>query len=328
MKFELIPQKLFLKYEWKISRNSSFFKENYYLKLIDQNGSFLSEIAPNIRYGETPERIEQDLDRIKNGLTPLCHSFENAYENIRLKSMLTESKKTFNQELGTDLSSKFQTSISIPIMPVEKLEEYIETVKNFNIFKIKINGTSSNKFLTKIFHLLPNKKFRIDANESFTNLEDYKQFEKLCANHDIEFIEQPFPAQNRELYLKLKPISSFILIADESVEQNLNSDICEQFHGINIKLMKAGGLQRALDLVYQAKKQNLKLMLGCMIESSLGISEALLIAHHFDFLDLDGAILLKDDPYKDLILVDNDLLQIHVGVHQLHEHVHGPTLLL
>ena len=156
-----------------------------------------------------------------------------------------------------------------------------------------------------------NKKLRIDANEGFDSLSEFLRFEEAIKDFNIEFIEQPFPVHFKQEYKELKKQSIFEIIADESVEDDFHpEELCEMFHGVNIKLMKAGGLLRAKELLEKAKSYGLKTMIGCMIESSLGISEALYLAHLADYLDLDGHLLISNDPYPDMIEFKNGFLKI------------------
>ena len=115
----------------------------------------------------------------------------------------------------------------------------------------------------------------------------------------IEFIEQPFPASMKEEYKELKKIINHELMADESIEDVADfSELSLMFHSINIKLMKTGSYFKARDLMKEAKKYQMKCMVGCMIETSLGISSAMNLASFGDYFDLDGSLLLKNDPYS------------------------------
>jgi L-alanine-DL-glutamate epimerase-like enolase superfamily enzyme len=111
------------------------------------------------------------------------------------------------------------------------------------------------------------------------------------------------PAANLDDYRWLKERVRIPLIADESVHKIQDVPaLASGFHGINIKLMKCGGLQEALRLVAVARSLNLKLMIGCMIESSLAISAAATICPLFDYADLDGNLLINNDPFSGLKL--------------------------
>ena len=180
-------------------------------------------------------------------------------------------------------------------------------MKEFSYIKVKVNKENSISFVKKIASCT-NKPLRVDGNEAWNSLEDYLIFEDAIKDINIEFIEQPFKASMIETYKSLKPISRFQIMADESIETNVDMEsIASQFHSVNIKLMKASSYKNTISLLTEAKSYGLKTMIGCMIESSLGISCALQLTSLGDYFDLDGSLLLKNDPYKMIHLEDGSL---------------------
>lgn len=305
MNFKLKKIKLELRTNWKISRNESLFKENFILEL---NG-FESEIAPNIRYNETVERIQKEFSELEKNPKIIqqhwCNSFQNAVNNVLIKDKSCGDIYSF---LKVKKTNKILTSFSIPIMEIKNVESYIDENSGFDVYKVKISGLESLPFLKEVCRCTQSR-IRVDANEGFTSLEKYLEFEEEIKNLNIEFIEQPFKSSMENAYFKLKPISLFPIIADESVEDDFDGELfAKMFHGINVKLMKAGGLQYGLRLIKKAKAYGLKTMIGCMIETSLGISEAYALAALCDFCDLDGALLIKNDPYGHLFEIEKGYL--------------------
>ena len=115
----------------------------------------------------------------------------------------------------------------------------------------------------------------------------------------VEFIEQPMPSDMIKETKWLRDRVDIPIIADEAVKTAVDiPKLAEAYDGINIKLMKAGGPQEAMHMIYLAKALNMKVMLGCMIESSIAISAAAHLSPLVDWADLDGNLLLKEDPYK------------------------------
>lgn len=308
MSYNLLKVKLDLKVSWKISRNDSTHKENF---ILNHRGCE-SEVAPNIRYGETPERIEKEFQELINNPKDFnpnwSNSFKNAVNNVRLK----ESCGGFLYDcLKLKKKNKVLTSFSIPIMELEEVQNYLKINNQFEIYKLKVCGPKGIDLLDEVCRYT-NKKIRIDANEGFKSLEEYLQFEELIKEYNIEFIEQPFSASMTSEYIELKKISRFEIIADESVEEDFDGELFQQmFHGVNIKLMKAGGIEEGIKLLKKARKYNLKTMIGCMIETSLGISEAFLLASLCDYCDLDGALLIKNDPYAKLFTLKDGYLELN-----------------
>ncbi len=146
----------------------------------------------------------------------------------------------------------------------------------------------------------PDKPVRLDANEGWeTKEEALQQIERLVEFGQIQFIEQPMPAsQPRADWLWLKARSPMPIFADESYHSANDVVSCaECFHGVNVKLVKTGGLSGGFTALKAARQAGLKTMLGCMIESSILISAAAHLAELCDHLDVDGNILISNDPY-------------------------------
>jgi|LULL01.1.fsa_nt_gb glutamate racemase len=307
MTYSIRPIDLKLKTKWKISRNESVTKRNFILS----DGLYFSEIAPNIRYNETPERILNEFNDFISHPDQIDKSWSQAFlcgvRNLKLKQ---ESKGQLAKALKLKELTKVKTSFSIPIMDKDNIKQYLSLNPHFYAYKVKIENHHSIEFLNEIA-ANTNALLRIDANEGFNSLDDYLFFEKEISHLNIEFIEQPFPAERRDLYLQLRPNSKFLLIADESVTDQFDAnEIRKMFHGVNIKLMKSGGLLKAKSMLEEARKYHLKTMIGCMIESSLGISEAFYLAQLCDFCDLDGHLLIENDPYKDLLKLDKGQVEL------------------
>ena len=131
---------------------------------------------------------------------------------------------------------------------------------------------------------------------------------KWLADHNVEFVEQPFKAQNLGDTAKLREVSPLPLIADEnSIKSSNIPDIAHAFDGINIKLMKCGSLFEAKKMIDLARKYDMKIMLGCMVESSIGITAMSNLSPQVDFADLDGNLLIDNDPYIGVKVVDGKL---------------------
>ena len=151
---------------------------------------------------------------------------------------------------------------------------------------------------------------RVDANEAFQSAEEVLQFLDQVSDLNIEFLEQPMPAHNVEEYKKLKHLSSVPIMADESLQtQEVDDHLEEQFHAINVKLMKTGGYTKAIEQINQAKARGLKVMLGCMVETSLAIHGACAIGENVDWFDLDGFLFFEKEPFG-LLKEENGMLKV------------------
>jgi L-Ala-D/L-Glu epimerase len=212
------------------------------------------------------------------------------------------------------LSSLWQTEISsYPItnytIGIDSIEEMKKKIHEFPwpVYKIKL-GTEEDVRIIKELRKITDSVFRVDANcawsvhEAISNCKAFKDL-------GVEFVEQPLKAGDwegmKELYYK----SELPLIADESCQKLEDVEKCHNhFHGINIKLMKCGGITPALEMIREARAKNLKVMMGCMTESSIGISAIAQFAPQLDYVDLDGAMLISNDPGEGVKIEKNGKL--------------------
>lgn len=322
MKIWLEKRHLDLKVNWKLSRNQTTFKENFIVHL----GTFQSEIAPNIRYGETPDKIQEQFDRwlkstdiesLTNDQTlkaaldkqSLFHSLRFGLESVYLASFARKAGKTLGDYLALPKPVAVETSFSMPIIPVNEIPEYLEKIKRFTSLKIKVNAETAEDMLGEI-KKHTNVKLRVDANEGWTDLDTFMRFQETLKGINIELIEQPFPSSMEAEYRELKKKTPYTLLADESIEDVASfADLATQFHAVNIKLMKTGSLIKARDLILEAKRNNMTAMMGCMIETSIGISYGMLFGGMVEYVDLDGFLLVKDEPFR-LVTETNGILTL------------------
>jgi L-alanine-DL-glutamate epimerase-like enolase superfamily enzyme len=165
----------------------------------------------------------------------------------------------------------------------------------------------------------PRKLLRADANAAW-DVERAIAMSKLLAENGFELLEQPLAPDDIDGFRELRKRSPIPIIADESCRTS--DDIARldgAVHGINIKLSKCGGLAEARAMADEAHRRGMKVMLGCMIESSLGITAAAHLAPLANYADLDGAALLKDDPFVGA-RIDDGLIRLPaepgLGVHR------------
>jgi L-alanine-DL-glutamate epimerase-like enolase superfamily enzyme len=143
---------------------------------------------------------------------------------------------------------------------------------------------------------------RVDANTAWLTEQAAALVPEL-ARLGVELVEQPFPARHLAELRWLRERSSLPILADESVVDEADLAMLDGVvDGIVVKLAKCGGVGPALRLMHRARSQGLKVMLGCMVETSLGVAAAAAIASEADWLDLDGCLLLADDPFEGLEL--------------------------
>ena len=205
--------------------------------------------------------------------------------------------KSFSDINQLENKTLAESSITISIAEIDEQIRKIEN-SSWNKFKVKCNGFNL-KNTEKLLNL--NRNIALDANASFTK-EDCLFIQETSGFQKLMYIEQPLEIGNFGI---LKNGNSVNWMADEDCQDiTFLEKLKPHYSSINIKLMKCGGLTPALEMITEAKKLGYKIMLGCMTESSLGISAGCALAGLLDFADLDGANLISND-YATGSFVDN-----------------------
>jgi len=171
----------------------------------------------------------------------------------------------------------------------------------YPVLKLKVGDARDRENFAALRSVAPDKPVRVDANEGWKTKEDaLRMLEWLVAtDKKIQFVEQPMPrdAAAKDL-IWLKERSPLPVFADESCHTVKDIPRCaECFHGVNVKLVKTGGVSMAKETLQAARKAGLQTMIGCMIETSVLISAAAHLAELADFLDIDGNVLITNDPF-------------------------------
>ena len=317
------PYELHLKHTFTISRESYNVQSTLIVAL--QEGEFigLGEASSNPYYGITIEKMTSDLLSIKHLIesgkdkTPedfwafiFPHLKHNMFALCALDLAYTDlytRKKGMKlyEYWKLDISNNPRTNFTIGIDSVEKMVSKLKEMP-WPIYKIKL-GTKEDIKIIRELRKHTNAIFRVDANCGWSvdeTIHNSMELKKL----GVEFIEQPLDADNweaqREVFLK----SSLPIIADESCQIEADVDKCyNYFHGVNVKLVKCGGLTPAKRMILNAKCLKMKTMVGCMTESSVGISAIAHLLPVLDYVDMDGALLLSEDIAKG-VLIKNGII--------------------
>jgi L-alanine-DL-glutamate epimerase-like enolase superfamily enzyme len=192
------------------------------------------------------------------------------------------------------------TSFSIGIDSPEMVRQKAAEAAEFPVLKMKLGSPEDRANLAALREATPEKTVRVDANEAWkTKEEALHEIEWLARDGHIEFVEQPMPAATPVDDLAwLKQRSPLPLFGDESYHHSSDAALCaEAYHGVNVKLVKTGGISGAYDALQAARRVGLKTMIGCMIESSIPITAAAHLAELADHLDIDGNLLVSNDPF-------------------------------
>ncbi len=324
-KIRVTPLHLPLRHTFSISRGSKNTAENVFVTVESQGISGYGEAAPNYRYEEYPADVLNDLSGLEEGfeaeisIPDHIQSFmqetgfrtraaEAALEMALIDWLGKMNALPAHQLLKLDSNITPPTSFTIGIDKKEVMQQKIREAKDAPVFKIKL-GSSEDREIIKSIRLVTDKMIRVDANEGWKSLDEAKREIEFLATQNVGLVEQPMPAHMHEEMQQLKEFSPLPLFADESYAGNIDlKELARQFHGINIKLMKSGSVLGSLEQMNAMREIGLKIMIGCMIESSLAISAGALLGYEADFVDLDGHLLLQKDVFEGLQM--NDSYQI------------------
>jgi L-alanine-DL-glutamate epimerase-like enolase superfamily enzyme len=313
-----------LRYPFTISRGTRTEIPSIIVELKHNGISGYGEATANPYYKTTVEQFETELfekqqiievfsDKapeeyweyifpyFKNNMFLLC-AIDEAYTDLysRLK------KLKLYQYWNFKLDNLPQSNYTIGIDSVENMVSKMKEMP-WPIYKIKL-GTKDDIKIVSELRKHSNSIFRIDANCGWNVDETIKNSVEL-KKLGVEFIEQPLPADNWEGSKIVYENSYLPIIADESCIVETDIEKCHNhFHGVNIKLMKCGGLTPAKRMITKAKSLSLKTMVGCMTESSVGISAIAHLTPVLDYVDMDGALLLKHDIAKGVTLNNGNIV--------------------
>jgi L-alanine-DL-glutamate epimerase-like enolase superfamily enzyme len=206
--------------------------------------------------------------------------------------------KTFWQMMALQKPEPRLTSCTIGIDSADVLEKKIEEAKDFKILKIKA-GTRDDRKLIKTIRLFTDKPLYVDVNQGWQDVHYVNEMLGWMKEQNVLLVEQPMPVEMLDEMVRVTEKSPLPVIADESVKRLKDiHKVKHAFSGINIKLMKSGGLVEALEMCRLAKKSGLKIMLGCMAESSCATTAIAQLMSLADFIDLDAPNLIVNDPFE------------------------------
>ena len=313
-----------------ISRGTKKTVKNVFVQLESNGIAGYGEAAPNKRYDEDADSVVAYLDAIPehffDGITApdqLSVKLDNySKKNKEVKSAEVavemawldwwgkSQNKSLAELLGAPSLHGPQTSYTIGLDEIDVMQQKVLAAPEFPIYKVKL-GTSRDREIIKGIREVTDKPIYVDANEGWESMDEAKSNISFLANQSIDLVEQPMPAHRLEDMKQLKKYSPLPLCADESFQGNESlKEIAKAFDIINIKLMKTGSIIKSLNIIKKAKELELKVMIGCMIESSLANSAGGLLSLWADYADLDGHLLIKNDPASALILNDDKHITI------------------
>ena len=318
--------KLLLIHPFTIARGTRTHYDSVIFTLEHNGVTAYGEAVPTERYNDNSEKVDAALSSIDFNSEPFNDPFrlEDIDTACRSNELMTPSStaainiaywdlqgKLLNQPLyklwGLDPAKSLVSTFTIGIDEVDVIKQKVKEADEYPILKVK-QGMDNDREIIEAIREMTDKVIRVDANEGWTKEEALDKIEWL-AEQNVEFVEQPLPADKLDDTAWLKERSPLPIIADENVVTKFDiPKIAYAFDGINIKLMKSGGPTEALKMIHTARSNGLKVMLGCMCESSIAIGAAAHLSPLADWADLDGNLLLSNDPFTGIGMKDGKLI--------------------
>lgn len=313
MSLQLIPVTLQFRSTFRISREAKDTSDSLIVAIGDGIHTGYGEAASHRYYRKTiaslsaslekcraflagvndyhPEELWPGLLRLTDGDTFALSALDNALWDLWGRR---QGKPLFDC-WGLSVDQNVASDITIGIGPIEEMAEKLNEYSGWPVYKIKL-GAGDDLAIMQALRDRTDAVLRVDANCAWSAETGVAHAEALAAL-DVEFIEQPLKADDWAGMKTLHESSPLPLIADESCVVEKDVERCaEVFHGINIKLMKCGGLTPARRMITRAHEMNLSVMVGCMSECTVGMSAIAQILPLLDAVDMDGAALISNDP--------------------------------
>lgn len=303
-----------LAHPFTISRGTMTEQSSLIVQLHSQGITGWGEVTQNSYYNRTIESLENSV-ALARKLLPQIERDEPAVVWPKLMDALNQDTFAVSaldmaahdwharkqglptwQAWGLNWLHAPKSSFTIAIDSIDRMLAKLAEQPDWPVYKIKL-GTGDDLEIVRRLRTATAATFRVDANCGW-NAEQAIEYSKSLRDLGVEFIEQPLPREAAAFeQVKVFQESLLPIMADESCQTESDVVRCHgMFHGINVKICKCGGLTPALRMLRRARSLGMKTMVGCMVESSIGISAAAQLLPLLDYADLDGSALLAFDP--------------------------------
>jgi len=303
------------KYPFKIARHEHFEVRTVLVKLRDEDGlEGWGEATPQRFYGETPETVLAALDLYSTALPEDPFKLEEAER--RFEQLLTGNNSA-RAALSTALHDLVGKRLGVPVhrlwgldgdrLPLstftigidtpDMIRKKVREAEEYPILKIKL-GSANDLEILQAIRDVTDRELRVDANCGWTVKQAIRMLPVL-EEYGVTVLEQPLPREDLDGLAEIRRHCRIPLIVDESCLTSADIPrVAGKVDGINIKLAKTGSLREALRMIHIARAHHLMVMVGCMVETSIAITAAAQFCPLVDIVDLDGAALLAEDPYR------------------------------
>jgi len=324
--WETAITRLKLRHTWTTTMSSSQFRDTLQVRLSSDGVTGVGEGAPIVRYHENAEdgkkaiaaifpllqaanpwRFEKTMAEVSRAM-PGQFAAKAALDIALMDWVGKKLTVPLYQLLGLDPADTPITTFSIGIDTPETTRQKVLEAESFPVLKIKV-GLDTDEATIAAVRSVTKKPLRVDANEGWKDKEEAVRKINWLESQGVEFIEQPMPADMIEETRWVRSRVHLPIIADEAaVNARAIPKLADAYDGVNVKLDKCGGVQEALRMIYVAKSLGMKTMLGCMVSSSVSVTAAAHLSPLIDYADLDGNLLIANDPYSGVIVQKGKLV--------------------
>ncbi len=270
-------------------------------------GAFLSKAKSLLESFNTPadsETILKRIDVLAKGNTAAQASIDIALHDLKGKILNKPCYKIWE----LDKEKTPLTSYTIGISDINSIEQKIKDAGDYKILKVKL-GSNDDKTTIEAIRQFTDKPITVDVNQGWNDKYFVLDMIHWLAEKNVLFVEQPMKKNLFDEMAWVTAQSPLPTIADESVQRFSDIEKLKNiFSGINIKLMKCTGMNEAYQMALYAKKSGMKILIGCMSETSCAISAAAQLSPLCDWADLDGALLIKNDCFCGIRFSDGKII--------------------
>jgi L-Ala-D/L-Glu epimerase len=315
-----------LRQTWTTTMSSDDFRDVLYVHYSKDGITGVGEGAPIIRYHENAEgaqRAVQGLMELLTGADPMQFDklnrtiLERLPDEWAAKSAMDIAVLDWVGQklgvpiytlLGLDPADTPLTTFSIGIDTPEITRQKTQEAEAYPVLKVKV-GLDTDEPTIEAVRSVTDKPLRVDANEGWKDRETALRKIKWLETMGVEFIEQPMPAANFDDIRWLRDRVDMPIFADEACLRPTDiPKLAEAYDGVNVKLDKAGGILQGYRMIQIAKALGMKTMLGCMVSSSVTVTAAAQLSPLVDYADLDGNLLISNDPFEGVKVVSGKLV--------------------
>lgn len=320
-------KRLMLRHTWTTTMSSSTYRDTVNVQYVRDGVTGYGEGAPIIRYEEFPQKAMEAIDAIKGQIEAgdpwkyekTIAAIRRALGDHQRAAMAAVDIAIFDwlgkkmdmplyRFFGLDPADAPITDISIGIDTPEITRQKTREAADFPVLKVKV-GLKTDEATIEAVRSVTKKPIRVDANEGWTDPEEAIRKINWLETQGIEYVEQPMPAHMFEETKYVRSKVHLPIFADEAcTDVHMIPRLPEAYDGVNVKLDKAGGILEAHRWIQVARAVNLKVMLGCMVSSSCSITAAAHLSPLVDYADLDGGLLIANDPYRGVTIDKGKIL--------------------